>query len=507
MKMMKIDRSVHSVVLSLLVIGGCVDDPEGRDASADLEGDRAVATDALPRSGVIQLFNWPFNAIRDEVCDLGQMGFSHIHVSPPQLSNPSTAWWGRYQPTDFRTIDGPLGNAGDFEDMAATAEDCGVTIIADVVLNHMANLGLEGGDLYYPPGCDRNQALNSGGNSCLVAPSNFHNEECIFDYGNHCAVMYGRICGGGGDRGLPDLATGYCEPGGFLDIHSRNYDPHVFGVAKEYLLRLEALGAGGFRLDAAKHMHPAFVYDLLTDPQVVAGMEYVYGEIIADRVSDPTLEAYRHVPALDFMDFPLTRSLQNAFSFGGDLGQLESITGSDQALDGPSSVSFVTNHDVWGNESGLGYRFSNHQDELLAHIYVLGRGDGLAYVYSEFSDGPSQSYRGPGEDYVFFHRRDHLKDMMAFHTRLLGEPTLPKWKGTNHLAFARGQRGFVAINKSGNAWDIGGVDTGLPDGLYVDALGGGTYTASQGRISGSVPARWGLMLIPASECDNGDCSL
>lgn len=503
---MKLDRSIHIVALSSFLLGGCVDDLDGRASDSTIEDQRAIATEDLPRSAVVQLFNWPFTAIRDEVCDLGQMGFSHIHVSPPQLSNPSTAWWGRYQPMDYRVIDSPLGNEADFEAMTQRAEECGVTIIADVVINHMANLGLNTGDLYYPPGCNRSRPLNSGDGSCLVAPQNFHNEECIFDYGNHCAVMYGRICGGG-DRGLPDLATGFCEPGGFLDIHSRNYDPHVFGVVKEYLQRLQALGVGGFRIDAAKHMHPAFLYDLLTDPQVQGATEYMYGEIIADRVSDPTLEAYRHVPELDFMDFPLTRSLIDTFGFGGNLGELEAITGTDRALDGASSVSFVTNHDVWGNEGGLGYRFSNHQDELLAHIYVLGRGDGLAYVYSEFTDGPSQQYRGFGEDYVFFHRRDNVKDMLAFHTRLLGEPTRPKWQDPSHLAFARGQRGFVAINKGGNAWDIGGVDTGLPDGSYIDALSGNTFFASGGRISGSVPARWGLMLIPAGECDQGDCSL
>jgi alpha-amylase len=497
------NRLTHVLPAGLLALSvfGC--------AAGDLplEETSGKAADHLPRSAVVQLFNWPFQAIANEACELRRIGFSHVHVSPPTLSNPATDWWGRYQPADYRVIESPLGDEGDFQEMTARAEECGITIIADVVLNHMANFGLNQGDLFYPPGCNRSAPLNSGGNSCLLAPQHFHNEECIVNYDNQCAVMFGRICGSGGDRGLPDLATGFCEPGGFLNIHSRNYNPYVLQIAKEYLIRLQDLGVRAFRFDAAKHMHPAFLFDLLTDPAVSARTEYLYGEIIASRVSDGSLQAYRHIPGFDFMDFPLTRNLIDSLAFGGDLGSLENIAGTDRALDGLSSVSFVTNHDVWGNEGGLGYRFPSYQDELLAHMFVLGRNEGLGYVYSEFDDGPSRAFRQPGQDYIRFHNRNELKGMLAFRTRMLGEQTLPKWRDNVHLAFARGQRGFVAINKSSSQWNLGAVSTGLRNGRYIDTLSGNTYDVVNGRIQGSVPARWGIMLVPAAECDNSKCSL
>ncbi|WP_428266044.1 alpha-amylase family glycosyl hydrolase [Haliangium sp.] len=497
------NRLTRALPIAMLAVAlaGCV------AGGLSPEGDEDKASADLPRSAVVQLFNWPFRAIGDEACELRRMGFSHVHVSPPTLSNPATDWWGRYQPADYRDIDGPLGDEGDFQYMTSRAEACGITIIADVVLNHMANFGLGEGDLFYPPGCDRSAALNSGGNSCLFAPQHFHNEECIADYDNQCAVMYGRICGGPGDRGLPDLATGFCEPGGFLDIESRNYDPYVLQIAKEYLSRLQDLGVRAFRFDAAKHMHPAFLYDLLTDPAISARTDFIYGEIIANRVSDASLENYRHIPELDFMDFPLTRSLIDAFGFGGDLGSLEKIAGTDRALDGLSSVSFVTNHDVWGNDGGLGYRFGSYQDELLAHMFVLGRNEGLAYVYSEFDDGPSRAYRSPGQDYVKFHRRSEVQGMLAFRTRMFGESTLPKWKDNVHLAFARGRRGFVAINKGSDEWFLGEVSTDLSDGRYIDTLSGNSFDVVGGRVQGSVPSRWGVMLVPAGECDTGNCRL
>jgi alpha-amylase len=254
-------------------------------------------------------------------------------------------------------------------------------------------------------------------------------------------------------------------------------------------------------------MHPAFLADLLADPQIKARTQYAYGEIVAGRVGDPSMTPYLGIPDLDFMDFPLTRSLISSFGLGGFLGNLEGITGSDGALAGPTSVSFVTNHDVWGNDGGLGFRFGSYQDELLAHMFVLGRGDGLPYVYSEFDDGPSRNFRQPGQDYIRYHRRREPQAMLAFHTRMLGTSTLPKWRDDVHLAFARGNRGLVAINKAASEWDLGGVDTGLLAGEYIDALSGNRYRVTAGRVAGRVPARWGLMLIPAGECSTPTCSL
>lgn len=479
--------------------------PGGQEES--LIQNASLVTNETPRSAIVQLFNWPFRDITREVCALRDAGFSHIHVSPPQMSNNATAWWGRYQPLDYRRIDGPLGSMAEFEQMTQTAQRCGITVIADVVLNHMANLNLNADALYFPPGCDRQAPLNSGGNSCLFTPSHFHQEECIYNYGNHCAVLYGRICGARPDRGLPDLATGYCEPGGYLDIHSRNYNPHVFAMAKQYLLFLQDVGVRAFRFDAAKHMHPAFLYDLLTDTQVTQRMDYIYGEIITDRANAYDLQVYRHIPGLDFMDFPLSRSLIDAFSLGGYLGLLENIAGTDRALDGATSVSFVTNHDVWGNAGGLGYRFGRYQDELLAHIYVLGRGDGLPYIYSEYDDGPSRQARGVTENYVRFHQRNVLKSMMIFHTRMLGQAPLSRWQDAVHLAILRGNRGFMAINKSGDSWNLRGVDSGLPDGTYVDTLSSTSFEVQGGRVQGEVPPQWGLMLVPLAMCPRNDCRL
>ncbi len=39
------------------------------------------------RNVIVQLFNWKFNDIKAIIPELKTMGYSHIHVSPPQKSN------------------------------------------------------------------------------------------------------------------------------------------------------------------------------------------------------------------------------------------------------------------------------------------------------------------------------------------------------------------------------------------------------------------------------------
>jgi alpha-amylase len=462
--------------------------------------------DDLPRSAVVQLFNWPFAAIEAEMCDLADQGFSHVHVSPPQVSNGGP-WWGRYQPLDYRKIAGPLGDEAAFASMLAEADRCDVVIVADVVLNHMANLGLNSGELYYPQGCDRSLPLASSSNACLFAPQNFHNEECISNYDNLCAVLYGRICGGSPDRGLPDLATGNCGGRPTLDPNERNFDPHVAAMAKDYLARLVDLGVRAFRFDAAKHMHPAFLAEVLSDPRLAN--TWSYGEIITSRADDQSLSFYRNLP-LDFMDFPFASTLKNAFSFGGDLRSISNAINEQRGLPGYASVAFVTNHDVWGNDGGLGYRYGSSnewrnrnvngehfRDEMLAHMVILGRNDGIPYVYSEYTDGPSQDYRDDAYSYVNFHRRPAISALMRFHSATLSFPQTWRWEDAEHLVWSRGELALMAVNKSGAAWPLDSVVSGLADGVYVDLLTQQRVSARGGRVTALVPPRGGLVLMRA----------
>src|SRR5262249_13675988 len=103
------------------------------------------ATPGIPepaqRNVIVQLFNWRFTEIAQVMPRLRELGYSHIHVSPPQQSNERVwQWWGRYQPIDFSVINGPLGTESEFQAMNETAHRHGMQIIVDVVFNHTVDI-------------------------------------------------------------------------------------------------------------------------------------------------------------------------------------------------------------------------------------------------------------------------------------------------------------------------------------------------------------------------------
>ncbi len=147
------------------------------------------------------------------------------HRSPPQvikvlispaLKSSGNEWWARYQPQDLRVIDSPLGNKTDLQKLIKTLQDFGVEVYADVVFNHMANEFWKRSDLNYP-GSEvlasytnqayyyQHQKLFGDLSHNLFSHYDFHPEGCITDWGNPGHVQYWRLCGGAGDRGLPDL--------------------------------------------------------------------------------------------------------------------------------------------------------------------------------------------------------------------------------------------------------------------------------------------------------------
>ena len=66
------------------------------------------------RNVIVQLFNWRFDDVRQVIPALRQLGYSHVHVSPPEKSNERVwQWWGRYQPVDFSRTERQDGTSAD----------------------------------------------------------------------------------------------------------------------------------------------------------------------------------------------------------------------------------------------------------------------------------------------------------------------------------------------------------------------------------------------------------
>lgn len=76
-------------------------------------------------------------------------------------------------------------------------------------------------------------------------------------------------------------------------------------------------------------------------------------------------------------------------------------------------------------------------------------------------------------DWVCEHRDPVIAAMVGFRRAVAGTGINDWWdNGGNAIAFSRGDRGFVALNREGTTV-TGTVVTGLPPGTYCDLLTGG----------------------------------
>ncbi|MEO8181336.1 MAG: alpha-amylase family glycosyl hydrolase [Deltaproteobacteria bacterium] len=86
---------------------------------------------------VLHAFDWSYAGIAGAAHEIKQAGYAAVLVAPPMKSEKSSScdWYKRYQPEDFRVIDGCNGNKEDFVRMIAVLRKEHLRVYADVVLN------------------------------------------------------------------------------------------------------------------------------------------------------------------------------------------------------------------------------------------------------------------------------------------------------------------------------------------------------------------------------------
>jgi hypothetical protein len=76
--------------------------------NADVDGVAPGVPEPKSREVIVQLFNWPFTKITDALPELKRLGYSHVHVSPPQQSNERVlTWWVATSQSTLRSLKAP----------------------------------------------------------------------------------------------------------------------------------------------------------------------------------------------------------------------------------------------------------------------------------------------------------------------------------------------------------------------------------------------------------------
>jgi alpha-amylase len=440
----------------------------------------------------VHLFEWKWRDIATE-CEqvLGPAGFTAVQVSPPQEHSltPDHGWAERYQPVSYSIARSRSGTGAEFVDMVRRCAAVGVGIYVDAVINHMTN--------YPSPGVGSNgTAYTKYEYPGLYTPDDFHAPCLVDNYQSAANVQDCELLS------LPDLDTGL---------------PSVRQTIAGYLIMLARLGVAGFRIDAAKHIQQVELDDILAlvDSTVAAEgrpLPYYFLEVIggageALSPRDYYGEAYRSGGATDITEFTFVGVGDKFLGTGGQhLAQLDpnGPPGSQFSpaawglMPSDKAVVFLQNHDTQHNAGSISYR--DGDVFRLANVWMLAQPYGYPSILSSYAFArPAENAMGPPSDangntndatcaarletatdggWVCEHRDPYLRRMVAFRKVVAGTDVNHWWDdGADAIAFSRGDRGFVAINRE-SARLSAGIATGMPPGTYCDVLTGGRNGAT-----------------------------
>lgn len=353
-------------------------------------------------------------------------------------------------------LDSRSGDGAEFAAMVATCRDAGVTIIADVVLNHMA--GTDGVSIVGT----RYQKYQYS----IYGPQDFHQPTCqVTNYNDRTNVQF-------------------CELVGLSDLNTAS--SYVRGQQVAYLNDLVSLGVGGFRVDAAKHIPASDLAALLG---AVNGDPYVFTEVID--YGGEAIGAGEYTGLGDVTEFRYGLRVSETFRSGriSALVRPEQSWNTWGVLASSDAVPFVANHDTARGTAGGGVL--TYRDGALfnlAQVYTLAWPYGNPVLTSEFAW--SSTDQGPPSDgsgftvgayragdttvpsgcanaspWVCEHRWGNIANMIGFRAATAGAWRVDNvWdNGFQQIAFSRGNLGFGAINREGFAMDRV-LQTGLPGG-------------------------------------------
>jgi alpha-amylase len=475
---------------------------------------------AQSRTAFVHLFEWKWTDIARE-CEtfLGPKGFAAVQISPPSEHNwvatgdgAPFPWWMRYQPVGYSLDRSRSGTRAEFANMVSRCNAVGVAIYADAVINHMS-----GG----------NSGTSSAGNTWTnknyprvpYGVNDFHSTCGITNYNDAGNVQYCEL------SGLQDLNTGAS---------------YVQGKIVDYLVDMANLGVKGFRIDAAKHIAPSELSAIVNAVNARVASASVptpfwFLEVIGapGEAVQPNQYFFINNNQATVTEFAYGPKLWEKFAGGGKLADLRTFGESWGLMGSSKAVAFVDNHDKQRGHGGGGNFITYHYGAVYdaANVFMLAWPYGYPALMSSYafkkdtnfdtSYGPpyntsNGSTRGPWDgqttaprcfgqavgDWVCEHRFRPIANMVGFRNATVGSWSVNHWwdNGNNQIAFSRGDKGFVAINREA-APLTRQFQTGLAAGRYCDVMSGDFTAGNPGTCTGNTitvdTAGYANLTVPA----------
>lgn len=439
---------------------------------------------ASGHNGIVHLFEWHWDTIADE-CEkfLGPKKVGGVQISPPTENRVinqggNRPWWERYQPIGYG-FSTRSGNKQDLQNMIDRCNAVGVRIYPDMVINHMCGAGGTG--------------TGTGGTSFNANTESFPGVPySSLDFNDaNCHSKSGDI-----ENYQDPNQVRNCRLVSLLDLNQGK--DYVRGAIIDLMDELISMGVAGFRVDACKHMWPGdleYIFGKLRNlnANVGGGRPYIFQEVI-DQGGEPiTANQYFGAGAVTEFKYGMKiaqniKSLHYLSNFGESWGLMPSKYG----------LAFINNHDNQRGHGGGGSIITfqhNEYDLKIATVFMMAWPYGVkrvmsSYYFSDSDQGPPTNPRtlysdmgecNPSSGWVCEHRWSSIANTYAFAAAVEGTGVNDWWdNGNNQIAFGRGDKGFVVINKDSYTLSAT-LQTGLAPGNYVDGITGKTYTIDSSR--------------------------
>ena len=247
--------------------------------------------------------------VRADLDRIAAMGFRSVWLTPVWETRDATIGvWGAfhgYWTQDPRRVEPRFGTEAELRGLSDDLRGRGMGLILDVVTNHLA----------------------PGSPLLSTHPGWVHGQGDIVDWGNAEEALTHDV------HGLPDLAQERPEVARFLIDSGRRW--------------VEELHPEGLRLDAVRHVPPAFFAEHNAAMREVGGADLALIGELFDGGAAAVDAAWRGGRFSGMFDFPLHYALTETLCGDAPLGRLASVLGQDHRYpDAGELVTFLDNHDL-----------------------------------------------------------------------------------------------------------------------------------------------------------------
>ena len=427
---------------------------------------------------VLHAWCWSFNAIKENMAAIKEAGYTSVQTSPINAvvvgnggdKKFTNQWYYHYQPTAYTIGNYQLGTEAEFIEMNRVAEQYGIKIIVDAVLNHTTS--------DYSKVSSKIKSINNW----------THGADRISNWNSREEVTQKSLLG-------------------LWELNTQN--PEVQQYLLKFLKNAVSDGADGFRYDAAKHIelpgeYPNQYGSNFWNVILNNGSEFQYGEVLQDNISrDADYANLMSITASQY-GHSIREILRNRNANAGNLGNYRA------GVDPSKLVLWVESHDTYANgntDSESESAWMSDEDLKLGWAMITARAKGTPLFFSR-PVGGGKGVRFPEQTKIGDAGSNLYKDptivaVNKFHNAMVGQSEYIRNPNgdTNVAMIERGTQGAVIANLSDSEKSLN-TETKLANGTYKDQISGKTYTVSNGRLSGSIARRSVLVLTKGESFDD-----